>query len=849
MSNLPWVLKMAWRDSRGSRKRLALYLSAMVLGVAALVAIRGFGDNLTDTVDREAKTLLGADLRLEAEDTAFDDSTEALIDSIGGTQARRISFGSMAVFPKTGGTRLTAVRAVEGDYPFYGALVTRPDSAARLYQQGKNALVAGSLLNQFGVQVGDSVRIGRVSYEIVGEIKQAPGESSFSSAASPPVYIPRAGLDTTLLSRGSLAEYEAYFKFEDDRDVQRLVSNIEPFTERRDVDIDTVEEEAEDWREGLGNLYRFLSLVGFVALLLGSLGVASAVHVYVKRRLASIAVLRCLGASAGRTFRIYLAQAGVLGLLGASIGSAIGVGLQAYVPRLLADFLPFEMQFALSWTAVGLGMGVGVGVTLLFALWPLLEVRGVSPMRALRSNVDPTTGGWRDPARWAVALAIAAGVTGVALLQAPTWEIGLGYAGGVAGVFGVLTLVSWGIVTGVRRFFPSSWSYPWRQGLANLYRPNNQTTVLMLALGLGTFLIVSLFLVQRTLLEQIKVTGGEGRPNLVLFDVQNSQVEGVKNIVRDVGLPIMADEPIVTMRLSRVKGRTINDIRRDSTIRTSFAHEREYRVTYRDQLTESETLVGGEFVGQYDGPDPFQTGAAVPISMEREIAEDDLNVTVGDTLTFNVQGRPITTVVSSLRKIDWQRIGTNYFVVFPEGVLERAPQMHVVLSRSESDTAAAAVQRRVVQDYPNVSAIDLSLVLSTFQDLFGRLAYVIRVMALFSILTGLIVLAGAVVVSRYQRAEESVLLKTLGASRRTVLLIMTVEYLFLGVFAAATGIVLALAAAWSLSYFVFEGPFVVAPGALATAFVVVTALTIGIGLFNSRGLYDKPPLDVLRAEV
>ncbi|HKL88902.1 MAG TPA: FtsX-like permease family protein, partial [Salinibacter sp.] len=617
----------------------------------------------------------------------------------------------------------------------------------------------------------------------------------------------------------------------------------------RDLDTDTVEEEAEDWREGLGNLYRFLSLVGFVALLLGSLGVASAVHVYVKRRLGSIAVLRCLGASAGRTFRIYLAQAGVLGLLGASIGSAIGVGLQAYVPRLLADFLPFEMQFALSWTAVGLGMGVGVGVTLLFALWPLLEVRGVSPMRALRSNVEPTTGGWRDPARWAVALAIAAGVTGVALLQAPTWEIGLGYAGGVAGVFGVLTLVSWGIVTGVRRFFPTSWSYPWRQGLANLYRPNNQTTVLMLALGLGTFLIVSLFLVQRTLLEQIKVTGGEGRPNLVLFDVQNSQVEGVKNIVRDVGLPIMADEPIVTMRLSRVKGRTINEIRRDSTTRTSFAHDREYRVTYRDHLTESETLVGGEFVGQYEGPNPFQSGAAVPVSVEREIAEDDLNVTVGDTLTFDVQGRSITTVVSSLRKIDWQRIGTNYFVVFPEGVLERAPQMHVVLSRSESDTSAAEVQRRVVQDYPNVSAIDLSLVLSTFQDLFGRLAYVIRVMALFSILTGLIVLAGAVVVSRYQRAEESVLLKTLGASRRTVLLIMTVEYLFLGVFAALTGILLALAAAWSLSYFVFEGPFVVAPGALATAFVVVTALTIGIGLFNSRGLYDKPPLDVLRAEV
>jgi len=838
---------MAWRDSRGSRKRLALYLSAMVLGVAALVAIRGFGDNLTRTVDREAKTLLGADLRLEA-DEPFSDSTETLIDSIGGTQARRVALGSMAYFPSADGTRLTAVRAVQGGFPFYGGLATRPDSAADAYQNGRNALVAGTLLRQFDAQVGDSVRVGNVTYRIAGEIERAPGESSFTAAASPPIYIPRATLDTTLLQRGSRAEYEVYFKFEDGRDVEQLVADISPFLERQDVDEDTVEEEAEDWREGLGNLYRFLGLVGFVALLLGSLGVASAVHVYVQRRIPSIAVLRCLGASSGRTFRVYLAQAGALGLLGAGVGSLIGVALQAYVPRLLSDFLPFEVVFAVSWPAVGLGLGVGVGVTLLFALWPLLDVRGVSPMRALRSDVEPTTGGWRDPARWAVGTAIAAGVTGVALIQAPSWEIGLGYAGAIAGVFAVLALVSWGIVAGVRRFFPSSWSYPWRQGLANLYRPNNQTTVLMLALGLGTFLIVTMVLVERTLLEQIQVAGGQNQPNLVLFDVQNDQVDGVTGIVEQEGAPLLAQEPLVSMRLHSVKGRTVEALQEDSTAQASWAHQREYRATYRDHLTASERVVAGEFVGTVQGS-PLQSGGAVPISLEREIARQDLGVGVGDTLTFDVQGRLVPSYVSSIRAVDWQRIGTNYFVVFPEGILEQAPQMHVVLSRTENEDTAAAVQRRVVQQYPNVSAIDLSLILSTFRDLFGRLSYVIRFMALFSMITGLIVLAGAVVVSRYQRAQESVLLKTLGASRKTVLQIMVVEYLFLGVFAAATGILLALAAAWGLAYFVFEGPFVLAPGSLAVAFVVVTAVTIGIGVFNSRGLYDRPVLDVLRSEV
>ena len=846
MSRLPWILKMAWRDSRGSRTRLALYLSAMVLGVAALVAIRGFGANLRHTVDREAKTLLGADLKLEGE-SAFSDSTEALIDSIGGRQSRRVSFASMAYFPATGGTRLSAVRAVEGDYPFYGELETTPDSASARYQSTSGALVDGTLLRQFDVQVGDSVRIGSVNYPIVGELEQAPGESSFISAASPRIYLPRARLDTSLFGRGSRVEYEAFFKFGDSRDIEELIAEIHPFLERHDLNIDTVEEEAADWQDGLSDLSRFLGLAGFVALLLGSLGVASAVHVYVQRRLTSIAVLRCLGAKARRTFRIYLAQAGVLGLIGASAGSLLGVGLQAFVPRLLADFLPFEVSFALSWSAVGLGLAVGVGVTLLFALWPLLEVRGVSPLQALRTEVEPSTGGWRTPARWAVAAAVAAAVSGIAVLQAPSWEIGLGYAAGVGTVFGVLVLVARGIMAGVRRFFPTSWAYPWRQGLANLYRPHNQTTVLLLTLGLGVFLITTLMLVERTLLEQIQVAGGEDRPNLVMFDIQNDQIEGVTKEVKEAGAPILAGEPIVTTRLQAVEGRSIEALRQDSTVNVGWAHEREYRVTYRDHLTESETLAAGEFVGSVEG-NPLQSGRAVPISMEREMAREELNVGIGDTLTFDVQGRSVKTYISSLRTVNWQRIGTNYFVVFPEGVLEAAPQTHVLLSRTPNEEVSARVQREVVQKYPNVSAIDLSVILSTFRDLFGRLAYVIRFMALFSVFTGLIVLAGAVVVSRYQRAEESVLLKTLGAPRRTVQTIMTVEYLFLGTFAAITGLLLALVAAWSLSYFVFNGPFVGAPWALLTAFVAAVAVTIGIGLWNSRGLYDRPPLDVLRAE-
>ena len=847
-----WTFKMAWRDSRGSRRRFVLFLSSMVLGVAALVAISAFGDNLRRAIDEEAKTLLGADLSFEA-DQPFGAETEALIDSLGGEQSRRVTFPSMALFPKTGDTRLATVRAIEGDYPFYGAVETSPPEAAQAYLGGANALVDGTLMTQFGVQVGDSVEIGRRSYRVAGELVKTPREASAAALFSPRIYIPRAHLDTTLLATGSRADYEVYFQFKDGRDAEALADDLEPTLRERRVGFDTVGEVKENWNEGLSNLYRFLGLIGFVALLLGGLGVASAIHVFVKSRIETVAVLRCIGAKARKTFAVYLVQAAALGVLGGLLGCLVGLGVQTLLPLVLADFLPVDVAFSVSWTAIALGLGIGLSVTVLFALLPLLDVRSISPLQALRSPFEAEAGRRPDPWRWAVFALIAVVVTFFAVLQAPTPVVGLGYAAGVAVVFGLLALVAKGIVIGAQRFFPASWPYVWRQGLANLYRPNNQTLVLMLALGLGTFLILTLFLAERTLLSQIQVAGGEGQPNTVFFDVQQDQLEGVTGLVQEQEMPVIEEVPIVTMRIAEVNGRSVDDMRVDSTTDTSWAHRREYRSTYRDYLNDSETVVEGTFEGTVPegadllpAPEAAASGRVVPISIEEELARDELGVGLGDTLVFDIQGVPVTTEITSIREVDWQRLSTNFFVVFPAGVLEEAPQTYVILTRAPSEAAAARLQSAVVQDYPNVSAIDLSLVLSVFDQIFGRIAFVIRFMALFSILTGLIVLAGAVLVSRYQRARESVLLKTLGASRRQVFQIMLVEYFFLGLFASLTGLVLALVGGAALAAFVFDTGFVAPPLPLLLVALAVVAVTMIIGLFNSRGLYGRPPLEVLR---
>jgi putative ABC transport system permease protein len=832
---------MAWRDSRGSRRRLLLFLSSMVLGVAALVAINSFGESLEQTIDAEAKTLLGADLSLES-DQPFDEATEAVIDSLGGEQARRVSFNSMAYFPKSGKSRLATVRAHQGDYPFYGTIETDPPKAAATYKQGRNALVDGTLMEEFDVGVGDSVQVGRRAYRVAGELLKTPRESDVVRLVSPRIYLPLAHLDTTLIGFGSRVEHEVYFKFADGRDVEAMMETLGPRLRERDVSFDTVAEAQENWGEALRNLYRFLGLVGFIALLLGGLGVASAVHVYVKQRLETVAVLRCMGAKIQRTFWIYLIQAAVMGVIGSAMGCLLGVLVQTQLPRVLGDFLPVEVTFSVSWTAVASGFGVGVGVTLLFALLPLLSVRRVSPLRALRSAYEGGDG-TQDHWRWVVYGLLAVGLVAFAVVQAPLWSIGLGYAAGIAVVFGLLALVAKGVMVGVRRYFPSGWRYPWRQGLANLYRPNNQTVLLMLALGLGTFLIMTLSLTERSLLREFDVAAGDGQPDHILFDIQPSQVAGVDSLLAAQNLPTVDRSPIVTMRLDEVHGRTVEALREDSTVETNWAYTREYRSTYRDHLTSTEELIAGEFVESVPpGTD------VVPISIEREIAEDELGVGIGDTLVWDVQGVTISSVVRSIREVNWQQMRTNFFVVFPEGVLEDAPQMQVLMTRTGTDAKTAAMQRALAQDYPNVSSIGLGLILSTFDKLFDRMAFVIRFMALFSILTGLVVLAGAVLVSRYQRIEESVLLKTLGASRKQVVQIMLIEYLFLGVFATVTGLVLAYAASGALAVFVFETSLVLAPLPLVLSFVVVTALTVGIGLLNSRGIYARPPLEVLRAE-
>lgn len=839
-----FILKMAWRDSRSSRRRLALFSLSIVLGIAALVSIGSFGDNLKAAIDMQAKTLLGADLVVISRHE-LPPEARAYLDSLGGETAHETNLTSMLAIPKAGGAaRLVQARAIDGPFPFYGAIETDPPGALAEYRAGKGAILEESLMLQFDLHPGDEVKLGQSTFRVLGSLKKIAGESPLFGLLAPRVLISGAGLEGTgLMQPGNIARFKTYFHFAPGKDVEAMREPIREHLKEERVGIDTVDERKRELGRTMDNINSFLRLVGFVALLLGAVGVASAMHVYVNDKLATVAVLRCLGAKVRTAFAIYLVQGFALGAMGAVLGGALGMVVQRLLPLIAGGLLPFDVEFGVSWSAVARGTGAGFAIGILFALLPLLRVRRVSPLRAVRANFEEPGRRKRDPLTIAVVALIAAGVVAMALAQSANWKIGLGFAGAIAVVFLLLAGIAHTLAWAVRRWLPSRMPYVWRQGLANLHRPNNRTGMLMLALGMGTFLMVTLFLVRGTILSQWNAASEGGRPNLVLFDIQDDQDAGVAAALAEAGAPVMQQAPIVTMRLSELKGVPIEDILKDKESKIpAWTLRREYRSTYRAEISNTEEVVAGKWTAS------VPTGTeVVPVSVEDGIA-GELGLKLGDELAFNVQGVPVKCKVGSLRRVDWRRMQPNFFMVFPTGVLEDAPKFHIMATRTVDARMSADVQRLVVQKFPNVSAIDLSVVVETIDNVIGKASYVVNFMALFTVATGIIVLAGAIVTGRFQRIRENVLLRTLGASRRQVLRIMLVEYAILGALGGLAGGLLAIGANTALAIFVFETA-AVNPGLVpVAAVVVVAAITLTTGLLSNRGVLDHPPLQILRQE-
>jgi putative ABC transport system permease protein len=532
-----------------------------------------------------------------------------------------------------------------------------------------------------------------------------------------------------------------------------------------------------------------------------------------------------------------------MGLVGASMGAALGVAIQFGLPHLVKDFLPLNVEVALDPAAIGTGLAVGVCVALVFALRPLLALRRVSPLQALRRDETALVrASLRDPATQLVNITLVASVILLAIGRADTVPRGLMFAVGIGTSLVVLYTAAVVLREGARRLVRPSWPYVLRQGIANLYRPANQTRSVVIALGFGSFLVTTLYLVQVNLVRQFDITAAASKGNLIMFDIQDDQRAGVEQAIGDGRHPLISMTPIVTMRIARINGDDIAEhARKAGQSRGNWALRREYRSTYRDTMVVTEKLVAGKWLGAHAAADTLHE-----VSLDRDLGADELKVKLGDIIEWDVQGRRVATRVTSFREIDWGRFEPNFFAVFDAAAISGAPKQWAGVAAVKDEKDIAPLQRKIVERYPNISSLDISLVRRTIADIVDKVSLAVRFLALFSLAMGIPVLFSAVAATRRDRLRESVLLKTLGATQRQVLRILFSEYALLGTLGGLCGMGLSTLGAWALVRFVFEAPFQFAFGPAVVIAAAMLGLAVGIGLLTGREVFRETPMAALR---
>jgi len=809
------------------------------------VAINTFIENVQNDISKEAKELLGADLVIR-DNKKLDPSVDQILDSLKLETSVELRFNSMVQVIKNQGTRLVNVVGTDGSFPFYGSITTSPPEAVKTYLGDGMALLDRTLMIQFDIAAGDSIQLGKKRFAVAGQIDKAPGQTGFSSAVAPAIYIPKSAIEQTgLIKFGSRINEYRYAKITDAEVLANATQLFEETFKNSTVRIQSFQDRSQSTGDAFGDAGRFLNLVAFIALLLGCIGIASTINIYLKSKFKDISILACLGIPARKAFRIYLIQVAFLGLAGALLGSILGSVLAYFLPVVMSDFLPIEVNYSISLDAIGFGIAVGLLVSMVFTLSTLFKLANTTPLMALRSFIDNI-----KLKRWQIILANAAIIAFLILFafyllqdleDAIIFTLGCALALGLlAGLASLLKYLA-------RKLIRPGWTFSVRQAIAGLYRPNNQSSTLMSTIGLGTALIAILFFTQDMLLSKVSFKTDSNDPNMILFDIQSPQLEDVDAFVKESGMPVKSTVPIVTMRLEKLRGHSKSHyFPKDAPEEfepevESHIFNREWRVTFRDSLIDSETVIEGEWMGEYSGEGP------IPISVESNNMES-MNAQIGDRLIYNVQGALMECEITSKREVNWNQIQTNFVLVFPANVLEKAPQNHVIITRASSLEQSAEFQRGLISRFPTISVVDLNYIIETVTEVINKLKFVVSFMSLFSILTGFVVLLGSLFNSRFQRIKETVLLKTIGARRKQIIRISIIEHALLGAFASLTGILLALLASYAMSTLMFDALFV--PDLLTVLLIVgsITLLVILIGYLNTRGIASQTPLEVLRKE-
>jgi putative ABC transport system permease protein len=824
-SSLPFSLRMAWRQTRFMRGKLLLLALTISLGVASLVACGSFSAKLRLALESQALELLGGDLLLRAS-RAPTPELEALLADLPGQRTTSVHFASMAHFPESSATRLVRLSAVEPDFPLYGSVQCEPESALAQLAAGPFALVDEGLMRQLQLQPGQRLEIGRQRFTIAGSLSRLPGEAPMASALGPRLLIPASFLEQTrLIAFGSRIEYELTF---------RLPATLAPsflaeWLKEKQAPLGALQwrvETPEERKRALGQTFdyleTFLVLAGLSSLLLGVTGIAGAVSLLIRSQRRSLAILRCLGGSAKDLQWIPLLQALALTSLGVFAGTLFGLVVQKILPPLVADFLPLNLPGGTPLRPVLWSALICLLFALPFALQPLHSFVHASPLALFRPGLPGKpgpVGTRRTLILWSLSLLLALPL----VLTNKAW---------LAALLLTLVLLALAILWALSRFLlrllaalvPSTFPFPLRMAIAYLRQADNTFALAIAGLGLVGFLMVSHWLVSASILEKLRSTSPSDRPNLILFDIQPDQVSSLQGVLATHSAQAGAAIPMVTMRLLQLKGKPIRHwmaAEQPAPI-PDWAALWEYRSSYRPQLHSGETLLRGVWQGRWDGVGP------VPISLEEGIART-LRLDLGDDLLLDVQGLSLAARVASIRKVEWQSLQPNFYLLFPTGVLEDAPSMFIQ-AVSLPSAELPVLQNAIFQSFPNVSSVNLTLLLALLDGVLAKVEGMLLSMSFFFLLTALLLLVSAMINQNQQRSEDHQLLVLLGATNGQIRLTQMGEQGILGLSAAMAALLLAYPAAWLICHFLLEIPLQANLHSAALVLAVSCTLTVVLGL-------------------
>ena len=849
---MKFVISLAFREMRSSWHRLLVFFICIAIGVGSIVCLRSLVQNIKFSVGRESRSLLTADVQVSSNNSwnaetraAFEayyhsplvaDHTEVLETT---TMLRPLNNAKAS--PK-----MVELKAVQGQFPFYGEMLLSGGTAySHELLKGQGILVKPGLLSTLNLKVGDRVRIGGTDFTIRGAIDREPGNALTSFGLAPRVMVDyddaiAAGLSSTF---GSRVRYRVLFKTRENGMDPLLGALQNDLKAQRLVTVRSSRYSQDRLSESLTQVEDYLSLIGLVILVLGGIGISSVTRVFIQQKMKTIAILKCLGGKNPRVLGAYLTQVLALGLSGSLLGLVLAWAATVWVPRYLADQLPFNVEFGLTWQASLQGLGVGLLISLLFSIVPLLEIRQIKPILVLRS----LTGVERPRFDWlkiVTGLLVAVGLLAVASWQGGSLKIGGIFLGSLAAMTIILHLAATVLMKflGGLRHKPS---FVWRQGISSLYRPGNQTRIIVMAVGLGVFCIVGVRSLQLNLRSEFSLDLDAVRADLYMIDIQKDQRAGVEEIVAGYTGSKPPLIPTVRARISRIS--TDEQVPHRSNPNGTPAREqrgmfsREYVLTYRPYLEDYEKILDGKFWDPTPSSEP-------EVSIE-EMLHDELDLNVGDLITFDVQGPKITARVTSIRRVDWRNARTGFFIVFRPGVLEQAPAMYITAIKGPAPgEPRAQMQRELVDRYPNVSVVDVLDIIEIARSIVQNISLAVSFVGGFIFLSGLLILIGSIAMTKFHRLYESAILKTLGAKRKLIVCTILVEYGVLGLLAGALGSSAAIGLSWIISKYILKISWQFTPAVNLTGALAALILVTVVGVLSSWDVMIRKPLGILRSE-